>query len=133
MTQLCWDMDQFAYWMEAIRAAGITMPVDVGIMPVLDEAATINMALSHNGCVLGHDLSRLISKYWIFPNPFAPEEAEESLAQKKADFKKAGIEYTINQIDQYRTFDIAGLHIYALNKYEDVTTLIEGAGLRDLI
>ena len=133
MTQLCWDMDQFAYWMEAIRAAGITMPVDVGIMPVLDQAATINMALSHNGCVLGHDLSRLISKYWIFPNPFAPEEAEESLAQKKADFKKAGIEYTINQIDQYRTFDIAGLHIYALNKYEDVTTLIEGAGLRDLI
>jgi methylenetetrahydrofolate reductase (NADPH) len=23
MTQLCWDMDQFRYWMDAIRAAGI--------------------------------------------------------------------------------------------------------------
>ena len=29
MTQLCWDMDQFRYWLDAIRAAGIWMPVDV--------------------------------------------------------------------------------------------------------
>jgi len=39
MTQLCWDMDQFRYWLDAIRAAGIWMPVDVGIMPILDQAA----------------------------------------------------------------------------------------------
>ena len=47
MTQLCWDMDQFRYWLDAIRAAGITMPVDVGIMPILDQAATINLSLIH--------------------------------------------------------------------------------------
>ena len=52
MTQLCWDMDQFRYWLDAIRAAGIWLPVDVGIMPILDQAATINMALSRNGCSL---------------------------------------------------------------------------------
>ena len=52
MTQLCWDMDQFRWWLDAIRAAGVYMPVDVGIMPVLDIAATINMALSRNGCVM---------------------------------------------------------------------------------
>ena len=46
MTQLCWDMEQFKYWLDAIRNAGVTMPVDVGIMPILDQAATINMALS---------------------------------------------------------------------------------------
>ncbi len=39
MTQLCWDMDQFRYWLDAIRAAGIWMPVDVGIMPILDQKA----------------------------------------------------------------------------------------------
>ena len=32
MTQLCWDMEQFKYWLDAIRQAGVTMPVDVGIM-----------------------------------------------------------------------------------------------------
>ena len=53
MTQLCWDMEQFKYWLDAIRKAGVTMPVDVGVMPILDQAATINMALSRNGCVIG--------------------------------------------------------------------------------
>lgn len=133
MTQLCWDFDQFTRWYEQIRAAGITLPVDVGIMPVLSPTATINMALSHNGCVIPHDLACLISDHWIFPNPFAPDEADESVKQKLADFKKAGIEYTVNQIDRYRMFDIAGLHFYALNAYEDVTTLIKTAGIRDLV
>ena len=32
MTQLCWDMEQFKYWLDAIREAGVTMPVDVGVM-----------------------------------------------------------------------------------------------------
>ncbi|NLA87714.1 MAG: 5,10-methylenetetrahydrofolate reductase, partial [Clostridiales bacterium] len=93
MTQLCWDMDQFRYWMDAIRAAGITMPVDVGIMPVLDAKATINMALSRNGCVLPRALCEIISKYWIYDSPFNPTESDESVSAKKASFKEAGIEY----------------------------------------
>ena len=44
MTQLCWDMEQFERWLDKIRRAGVTLPVDVGIMPILDQAATINMA-----------------------------------------------------------------------------------------
>lgn len=132
MTQLCWDMDQFRYWMDAIRAAGITMPVDVGIMPVLDMAATINMALSRNGCVMPRALSELISRNWIFPNPFAPNESEESIAQKKAAFKEAGMEYTIRLIDEYRVSGIAGIHLYALNKYDDVARLVKESGIKDL-
>ena len=142
MTQLCWDMDQFRYWLDAIRAAGIWMPVDVGIMPVLDQAATINMALSHNGCVMDRELCRLISKYWIFPNPFCVglktakgDEAcfEADVEGKKAAFKEAGIEYTIRQIDQYRACGINGIHLYALNKYDDVARIAKEAGLLDLI
>ncbi len=132
MTQLCWDMDQFRYWMDAIRAAGITMPVDVGIMPVLDASATINMALSRNGCVMPRALSEIISKNWIFPNPFAPNEAEESIAAKKASFKEAGIEYTIKLIDEYRVCGIAGIHLYALNKFDDVARLVKESGIKDM-
>lgn len=132
MTQLCWDMDQFRYWMDAIRAAGITMPVDVGIMPVLDMAATINMALSRNGCVMPRALSELISRNWIFPNPFAPNESEESIADKKRAFKEAGMEYTIRLIDEYRVCGIAGIHLYALNKYDDVAALVKESGIKDL-
>ena len=76
MTQLCWDMEQFRYWLDAIREAGITMPVDVGVMPILDMGATINMALSRNGCVMDSELCRMISRHWLFPNPFAAKDAD---------------------------------------------------------
>ena len=133
MTQLCWDMEQFERWLDKIRKAGVTLPVDVGIMPILDQAATINMALSRNGCVMDRELSRLISKYWIFPNPFDKAPFDDSLEQKKADFKKAGIEYTIRQIDKYRSLDVEGIHLYALNKWKDVSQIIERSGIRTLI
>ena len=133
MTQLCWDMDQFRRWMDKIRAAGIWMPVDVGIMPVLDAAATINMALSRNGCVIPRALAEIISKNWIFPNVFAPAESEESIAAKKASFKEAGMDYTIKLIDEYRACGIDGIHLYALNKWEDVTRLVKESGIKDIV
>ncbi len=130
MTQLCWDMDQFRRWLEAIRKAGVTMPVDVGIMPVLAIAPVINMALSRNGCVMPRALSEIISKNWIFPNPFAPNESEESIAAKKAAFKEAGLEYTVRLIDEYLACGIDGIHLYALNQYDDVARLVEMSGLK---
>ena len=48
MTQLCWDMDQFRWWLDAIRAAGIWMPVDVGIMPILDQIAACKPDAIHS-------------------------------------------------------------------------------------
>ena len=107
--------------------------VDVGIMPVLDMGATINMALSRNGCVMPRKLAEIISKHWIFPNPFAPNESEESIAAKKASFKEAGIEYTIKLIDEYRVCGINGIHLYALNKYDDVARIVKESGIVDLI
>lgn len=133
MTQLCWDMNAFRHWLEKIRKAGIWLPVDVGIMPVLDIAATVNMALSRNGCVMDRKLCEIISKNWIFPNPFAPNESEESIKAKKASFKEAGMEYTIRLIDEYRACGIDGIHLYALNKWEDVTRLVKESGIKDLV
>ena len=133
MTQLCWDMDQFERWLDKIRNAGIWLPVDVGIMPILDQAATINMALSRNGCVMPRELCEIISKNWIFPNPFDKEPFDANVEGKKASFKEAGIEYTIKQIDQYRAMGIDGIHLYALNKYEDVTRIVKESGLKDYV
>lgn len=133
MTQLCWDMEQFKRWMDAIRTAGITMPIDVGIMPILDQAATINMALSRNGCVMPRKLCEIISKNWIFPNPFDKDPFDAAVDEKKAAFKEAGIEYTIRQIDEYRALGVNGIHLYALNKWKDVSEIIDRCGLRTLV
>lgn len=133
MTQLCWDMDQFRRWLDAIRAAGIWLPVDVGIMPVLDMASTINMALSRNGCVMDSALCKMISRHWIFPNPFDKEPFDAQAEQKKRDFKEEGIEYTIRQIDQYRACGVDGIHLYALNKFDDVARIARESGIVDSI
>ena len=133
MTQLCWDMEQFKYWLDAIRCAGITMPVDVGIMPILDQAATINMALSRNACVMPRELCEIISRNWIFPNPFVKDPFDADVEGKKERFREAGIEYTIRQIDEYRACGIEGIHLYALNKWKDVSEIIDRSGLRTLV
>ena len=133
MTQLCWDMEQFKRWLDAIRTAGVTMPVDVGIMPILDQAATINMALSRNGCVMPRKLCEIISKNWIFPNPFDKDPFDAAVDEKKAAFKEAGIEYTIRQIDEYRALGVNGIHLYALNKWKDASEIIDRCGLRTLV
>ena len=91
------------------------------------------MALSRNGCVIPRPLAEIISKHWIFPNPFAPNESEESIRDKKAAFKEAGMEYTIRLMDEYRACGIDGIHLYALNKWEDVTRLVKESGIVDLI
>ena len=133
MTQLCWDMEQFKYWLDAIREAGVTMPVDVGIMPILDQAATINMALSRNACVMPRELCEIISRNWIFPNPFDKEPFDADVEGKKARFKEEGIEYTIRQIDEYRALGVNGIHLYALNKWKDVSEIIDRSGMRTLV
>ena len=125
-------MDAFRYWLDAIRDAGIWMPVDVGIMPILDQAATINMALSRNGCVMDRKLCEIISKNWIFRIRLK-RAFDADVEGKKASFKAAGIEYTINQIDEYRACGMDGIHLYALNKYDDVAYIAKAAGLIDLV
>ena len=133
MTQLCWDMEQFRRWLDAIRAAGVTMPIDVGIMPITTISGTITNALSRNACVMDRKLCEIISKYWIFPNPYDPAPFDADAEQKKADFRTAGLDYTIELIDQYRACGVDGIHLYALNKYDDVAYIAKNAGLIDLI
>ena len=67
------------------------------------------------------------------PQPLDKEPFDAAAAQKKADFKEAGIEYTIRQIDEYRACGIDGIHLYALNKFEDVARIAKEAGIIDLI
>lgn len=131
VTQLCWDTDQFRYWLDAIRAAGIWMPVDVSVMPVVDQAETISMALSRGGCVMPQALCGIISKNWILPNPFIKDPFDADVERKKADFRKAGIEYTVNQIHEYQACSVNGIHLYTNDRFEDAALIVREAGLLD--
>ena len=113
MSQLCHDVEAYKIFVDRIRKAGISIPIILGIMPALDKDAIIRMTVS-NGCSIPASLAEIIGKYGN-----SPEE-----------FKKAGIEYTINQMYRFMEAGINGLHLYALNKYEDIETILIQSGLR---
>jgi len=113
MTQLCHDVEKYLRWVEKIRRANINLPIVVGVMPVLAKDATIRMAVS-NGSSIPGDLAEVIGRWGDSPE----------------DFKKAGKEYTIKQIFRYIDAGIDGLHIYTLNKWKDVSEILNKSGIR---
>ena len=124
MTQLTYDMDQFRYWMDAIRQAGITMPVDVGVMPVVNKDSVINMCLSRNACVIPRKLAEVISHHWFDKDPDGND-----LPEVKAAFREEGIEYTVNQLHEYMAAGVDGIHLYAMNTWQNVTEILNRAGI----
>jgi methylenetetrahydrofolate reductase (NADPH) len=116
LTQLCYDVDAYRRYAERIRKAGVTLPVVVGVMPVLHKDPTFRMAVS-NGCSIPAELAALFGKYGDIP----------------ADFKKAGKEYTARLMERFIRAGIDGLHIYTMNKHEDVGDIIQNFGIRNAI
>ncbi|MCR5293746.1 MAG: methylenetetrahydrofolate reductase [Lachnospiraceae bacterium] len=114
MTQLCYDVERFKRWLDTIRRTGVHIPVDVGIMPVLNKNSVIKMCLGTNGCSIPQPLAELISRYYN-----ASDE----------DFRKAGIEYTVKMVYEYMALGIDGLHFYSLNKADAALTICEACGL----
>lgn len=113
MTQLCHDVEHYERWVGKIRKAGIDLPIDVGIMPVVNKDSIIRMTVNNGGSI-PRDLAEIIGRYGDNPE----------------DFKKAGQEYTIKQIHKFINTGIDGLHVYSLNKWEDVTNILTNAGIR---
>jgi methylenetetrahydrofolate reductase (NADPH) len=115
MTQLCHDVAAYERYIERIRRAGIHLPVVVGIMPALVRDPIIRMTVA-NGCSIPAELAVLLGKY---------DKDPES-------FKKAGMEYTVQQIHRFMAAGINGLHIYSLNKWEDVSEIVTASGIRKM-
>lgn len=115
ISQLCHDLDNYCRFVDRARHAGFTLPIIHGLMPVLKKEPIINMTLA-NGCSIPKELAEIIGKYGDSPE----------------DFKKAGKEYTVNQIFRLISEGVQGIHIFALNKYDDVADIVDAAGICSL-
>jgi methylenetetrahydrofolate reductase (NADPH) len=111
ITQLCHDTDAYARFLERVRRAGVNLPIIAGLMPTLFKEGTIRATLS-NGCSIPRELAEIIGKYGDDP----------------ADFKKAGKEYTVRQIGRFLDVGANGLHIYTMNRHEDIGEILINAG-----
>ena len=127
ITQLCFDMDVFRRWHEAIRKAGITItiPVDAGIMPVISKKSVISQCFSHNACPVPRDLALVLTHNWFDTDP----EGNEIPGAREA-FREEGIAYTVRLLEQYIAEGIDGIHLYTMDRSEDVKEVLQRAGLR---
>ncbi len=98
ITQLFFDNDAFYRFREKTAIAGINVPIEAGIMPVVRKNQ-IERMVSMCGASLPAKFSKIMQKY---------ENNPEAL-------RDAGIAYAINQIVDLLADGVDGIHLYTMN------------------
>lgn len=98
MSQLFFDNAHFYDFLEKARIAGIEVPIEAGIMPVVNKSQ-IERMVSMCGASLPVKFSRMMQKY---------EHQPEAL-------RDAGIAYAIDQIVDLISNGVDGIHLYTMN------------------
>jgi len=98
ITQLFFDNEAFYRFREKTAIAGINVPIEAGIMPVVRKNQ-IERMVSMCGASLPAKFSKIMQKY---------ENNPESL-------RDAGIAYAINQIVDLLADGVDGIHLYTMN------------------
>ncbi len=115
ITQLFFDNEYFYKFREMTAAKGINVPIEAGIMPVVNKKQ-IERMVTTCGASLPRKFVKIMQKY---------ENNPEAL-------RDAGIAYAINQIVDLAANDVDGIHLYTMNNAyvarkisEAVTGIIE--------
>ena len=109
VSQLFFDNEDFFRFLERARIAGINVPIEAGIMPVLSQNS-IRRMVSMCGASMPRKLTRILAKYGDHP---------EAL-------REAGIAYAIDQISDLIAGGVDGIHLYTMNN-PDVAKQIAGS------
>ena len=98
ITQLFFDNDNFYSFREKAAIAGINVPIEAGIMPVVNKKQ-IERMVTTCGASLPAKFVRIMTKY---------EHNPEAL-------RDAGIAYAVNQIIDLVASGVDGIHLYTMN------------------
>ncbi len=98
ITQLFFDNEYFYKFREMAAANGINVPIEAGIMPVVNKKQ-IERMVTTCGASLPGKFVKIMQKY---------ENNPEAL-------RDAGIAYAINQIVDLAANDVDGIHLYTMN------------------
>ena len=91
----------------------MTLPIVAGVLPLLKKDGLVRMTLS-NGCSIPAEVASLVGRYG---------ESEDS-------FRAAGHAFTVSLVQRLISEGASGIHLYTLNRYEDVADLVYDAGIR---
>lgn len=113
-TQIIYNVDKFARWMEEVRARGLHKKVYIlaGVAPIKSAGAARYMKTR----VPGMDV---------------PDEVVERMADApKGEARRVGIDLCVEIINQVRQIEgVAGIHLMAIEWEEAVAEIVEKAGL----
>ena len=109
ISQLFFDNDSFYSFMDKARAAGINVPVEAGIMPVVNKNQ-IERMVTTCGASLPRKFVKIMQRY---------EHNPEAL-------RDAGIAYAINQIVDLVASGVDGIHLYTMNNPVVAGRICEG-------
>ena len=98
VSQLFFDNDKFYSFLERARCAGITVPIEAGIMPVLNKKQ-IERMVSLSNATLPKKFVTMMEKY---------EDKPEAI-------RDAGIAYAVDQIVDLISQGVDGIHLYTMN------------------
>ena len=101
ITQLFFENGVFYRFLERAGAAGVTLPISAGIMPII-SLAQIQRMIFMCGASLPSKIIKILHKY-------------ENNAE---DLRKAGIEYTAAQAEELAVHGADGIHVYTMNRPE---------------
>lgn len=98
ISQLFFDNELFFDFVEGAHLAGINVPIEAGIMPVINKAQ-IERMVTLCGASLPKKFSRILDRY----------------ADNNEALFDAGMNYAINQIIDLIAAGVEGIHIYTMN------------------
>lgn len=98
VSQLFYDNDDFYRFLEMTQAAGIDVPIEAGVMPVMNPKSVVNMS-SKCGSKLPARVARIVEKWG---------DDRESL-------RAAGVAYASEQIADLIANGVDGVHLYTMN------------------
>lgn len=101
VSQLFFDNNMFYSFLEKARLAGINVPIEAGIMPVVNKAQIERMVTTCG--------ASLPAKFVKMMNRF--EHSPEAL-------RDAGIAYAIDQVVDLMSQGVDGVHLYTMNQPE---------------
>lgn len=109
MSQLFFDNAQFYGFLEKVRAAGITVPIEAGIMPCVN-AKSIQRMVGLCGASLPPKFTKLIARFGENPDAM----------------RDAGIAYANEQIIDLVSNGVDGIHLYTMNNPYVARKISEG-------
>lgn len=99
VTQLCFDNEVILRFLDRARAAGVTVPVAVGVMPFMSKQQLERMVFMC-AASLPAPVIKLLAKYEDDP----------------AALRQAGIDYACRQLAGLKEHGVEHLHVYAMNR-----------------